>query len=66
MNNRLKEYLLSCADEADRRIEEARKAREEKQAKCECKNLSRPVHQGMGYFSQWCLDCGKDHGYDDR
>ena len=61
-----KNYLLSCADEADRRIEAERKEIIEKQANCNHKELSRPVHIGMGCMSQYCINCGKDFGYDDR
>jgi len=66
MPNRMTAYLLACADEADRRDRERRKEIKEKQDNCEHKELSRPIHRGLGYYSQHCVDCGKDFGFDKR
>jgi hypothetical protein len=65
-NQGLRNYLMACAAEADRRDAEARRERAERQANCKHSNLSRPVHHGLGYMGQHCIDCGKDFGYYDR
>jgi hypothetical protein len=64
--NHMTKYLLACCDESDRREAARLKELKEKRAKCEHKELSRPVHIGMGCMSQHCINCGEDFGYHDR
>lgn len=60
---RLKSYLLSCADEADRRIEAELKERKERQEKCKHERVPSSIHRwnhiGGGWYSYTCPDCRK-------